>query len=171
MIFLILLSGLFFKKRDMNIMRHGHLTRKARNPIGISRAELTTSSDNQIPFHQEKINKNNKTTTKFPRLMQVLLMVFIITISEFVFVQALDMSHTPPPTSEGAESKEANSESSKNENNTKKKPINKPNDRCSHKYAHNNPLNQEVELQYCYEHAGRTCCGARDVHPIRLKIS
>ena len=155
----------------MDIMRHGHLTRKARNPIGISRADSTTSSDNQIPFHQKKINKNNKTTTKFPRLMQVLLVVFIITISEFVFVQALDMSHTPPPTSEGAESKEANSKSSKNENNTKKKPINKPNDRCSHKYAHNNPLNQEVELQYCYEHAGRTCCGARDVHPIRLKIS
>lgn len=96
--------------------------------------------------------------------MQVLLLVLIISVSDLLFVQALDMSHTPPPTSEGAESKEAGPKKQID-------PKKKPDDRCSHKYVHNNPLNQEVELQYCYEHAGRTCCGARDVHPIRLKIS
>jgi hypothetical protein len=28
-------------------------------------------------------------------------------------------------------------------------------------------MNQEVELQYCLEHGGRTCCNNNDVLPIR----
>ena len=26
-------------------------------------------------------------------------------------------------------------------------------------------------MQYCYEHSGRTCCGARDVSQLRTKLS
>jgi hypothetical protein len=31
-------------------------------------------------------------------------------------------------------------------------------------------MNQEVELQFCFEHAGRTCCGANDIVGIRQKM-
>lgn len=32
-------------------------------------------------------------------------------------------------------------------------------------------MNQEVELQYCFEHAGRTCCNQNDILPIRNKMA
>ena len=31
-------------------------------------------------------------------------------------------------------------------------------------------MNQEVELQHCIEHGGRTCCNNQDVMPIRQKM-
>lgn len=35
------------------------------------------------------------------------------------------------------------------------------------KYGLKKLMNQEVELQYCFEHGGRTCCNNNDVMPIR----
>ena len=32
-------------------------------------------------------------------------------------------------------------------------------------------MNQEVELQYCFEHAGRTCCNQNDILSIRSKMT
>ena len=32
-------------------------------------------------------------------------------------------------------------------------------------------MNQEVELQYCFEHSGRTCCSEDDIMPLRIAMS
>lgn len=37
-------------------------------------------------------------------------------------------------------------------------------------YGLKKPMNQEVELQFCFEHAGRTCCHENDIIPIRSKM-
>lgn len=41
-------------------------------------------------------------------------------------------------------------------------------DKClRNKYGLKKLMNQEVELQYCFEHGGRTCCNNNDVMPVR----
>lgn len=40
-----------------------------------------------------------------------------------------------------------------------------------HKYSLKKLSNQEVELQYCLDHSGRTCCNNDDVLPIRQMMS
>ena len=44
-------------------------------------------------------------------------------------------------------------------------------DKClKNKYGNKKLMNQEVELQYCFEHAGRTCCNNNDINSIRSKM-
>ena len=36
-------------------------------------------------------------------------------------------------------------------------------DKClKNVYQNSNLMNQDIELQFCFEHSGRTCCGADD---------
>jgi hypothetical protein len=45
-------------------------------------------------------------------------------------------------------------------------------DKCvKNQFQNKRLMNQEVELQFCYEHAGRTCCGPKDANAIRTKVS
>ena len=45
-------------------------------------------------------------------------------------------------------------------------------DKClKNVYQNKNLMNQDVEMQFCFEHSGRTCCGQRDASKIRTKLS